>query len=95
MRETAKILQKSKRWVAKWSSSQEFYDKPRSGRPTVLDRTAKKVLEKAKYKDEILPEKSANTKEQRSNWICNNSMEIYVKKRMETFETKKARTSDH
>ena len=50
MRETAKILQKSKRWVAKWSSSREFCDKPRSGRPTVLDRTAKKVIEKAKYK---------------------------------------------
>ena len=50
VRETAKILQKSKSWVAKWSSSQEFYDKPRSGRPSVLDRTAKKVIEKAKYK---------------------------------------------
>ena len=50
VRETAKILQKSKSWVAKWSSSQEFYDKPRSGRPTVLDRTAKKIIEKAKYK---------------------------------------------
>ena len=49
-RETAKILQKSKSWVAKWSSSQEFYDKPTSGRPSVLDRTAKKVMEKAKYK---------------------------------------------
>ena len=49
MRETAKILQKSKSWEAKWSSLQEFYHKPRSGRPTVLDRTAKKVIEKAKY----------------------------------------------
>jgi len=50
VRETGKILQKSKSWVAKWSSSQEFYDKPRSGRPSVLDSTAKKVIEKAKYK---------------------------------------------
>ena len=50
MRETAKILQKSKNWVAKWSSCQDFSDKPRSGRPTVLDRTAKKIIEKAKYK---------------------------------------------
>jgi len=50
VREKAKILQKSKSWVAKWSSSQEFYDKPRSGRPSVLDRTANKVIEKAKYK---------------------------------------------
>jgi len=39
-------------WVAKWSSSQEFYDKPRSGRPSVLDSTAKKAIEKAKYKRE-------------------------------------------
>ena len=46
----AKILQKSKSWVAKWSSSQEIYDKPRSGRPSVLDSTAKKVIGKAKYK---------------------------------------------
>jgi len=43
-------VQKSKSWVAKWSSSQEFYDKPRSGRPSVLDSTSKKVIEKAKYK---------------------------------------------
>ena len=50
VQETAKILQKSKSWVAKWSSSQEFYDKPRSGQPSFLDSTAKKVIEKAKYK---------------------------------------------
>ena len=50
VRETAIILQKSKSWVAKWSSSQNFSDKPRSGRPNVLDRTAKKIIEKAKYK---------------------------------------------
>ena len=50
MWETAKILQKkNKSWEAKWSSSQEVY-KPRSGRPTGLDRTAEKVTEKAKYK---------------------------------------------
>lgn len=39
-----------KSWAAKWSSSQEFYDKPRSGQPTALDRTVKKVIEKAKCK---------------------------------------------
>ena len=50
MRGTAKILQKSKSWVSKWSSSQDFSDKPRSVRPAVLDRTAKKIIEKAKYK---------------------------------------------
>ena len=50
VREMAKILRKSKSWVAKWMSSREFYDMLRSGQPTVLDRTAKKVIEKAKYK---------------------------------------------
>ena len=50
MRGTAEILQKSKSWVAKWPSLQEFYDKPKSGRTIVLDRTAKKVIEKAKCK---------------------------------------------
>lgn len=50
VQEMAKILQKSKSWEAKWMSSQEFYDMLRSGQPTVLDRTAKKVIEKAKYK---------------------------------------------
>ena len=50
VREMAKILRKSKSWVAEWMSSQEFYDMLRSGQPTVLDRTAKKIIEKAKYK---------------------------------------------
>ena len=95
VQETAKILQKSKSWVAKWSSSQEFYDKPRSGRPSVLDRTAKKVIEKAKYKRGNSTRKNQQTTgEQRSAWICTNSVEVYVKKRMEAFETKKASTSE-
>ena len=34
------------------------------------------------------------TEEQRSAWICSNSVEVYVKKRKETFETKKASTSE-
>ena len=92
VRETANILQKSKSWVAKWSSSQEFYDKQRSGRPSVLDSTAKKVIEKAKYKRGNSTRQT--TEEQRSAWICSNSVEVYVKKRMETFETKKASTSE-
>lgn len=50
VQEMAKILRKSKSWVAEWMSSQEFYDMLRSGQPTVLDRTAKKIIEKAKYK---------------------------------------------
>ena len=94
-RETAKILQKSKSWVAKWSSSQDFSDKPRSGRATVLDRTAKKIIEKAKYKRGSFHQKNQQTiEEQRSAWICRNSMEIYVQQRTETFETKKTTTFD-
>ena len=87
VRETAKILQKSKSWVAKWSSSQEFYDKPRSGRPSVLDRTAEKVIEKAKYKlkRKFYKKIQQTTEEQRSSWICTNSVEVYVRKRMKTF----------
>ena len=50
VRETAKILQKSKSWVAKWSSSQYFSEKPRNGRPTVLDRNGQKIIKKVKYK---------------------------------------------
>ena len=94
VQEKTKILQKSKSWVAKWSSSQEFYDKPRGGRLSVLDRTAKKVIEKAKYKRGNSTRKNQQTtEEQRSAWICTNSVEVCVKKRRENFETKKASTS--
>jgi len=57
VRGTAKIFQKSRSLVTKWSSSQESYDKPRSDRPTVLDRLAKKIKEKAKYEKGISTEK--------------------------------------
>ena len=57
VRETAKILQKSKSWVARFT---RVYDKPRSGRPSVLDRMTKKVIEKAKYKRGNSTRKSAN-----------------------------------
>jgi len=53
VQEMAKILQKSKSWVAKWMSSQEFYNMLRSGQPRVLDRTTKKVIEKQTEKKQI------------------------------------------
>ena len=78
MRETAIILQKTKSWVAKWSSSQDF--------PTsleVVDQTEKKQSIK-----EAVPPEDQQTEEQRSAWICSNSVEIYVQQGMETFEAK-------
>ena len=46
-------MEKSERWVVKWSSRNEgFGDKKRTGRPKVLNEAAKKVLKKARYKRE-------------------------------------------
>ena len=51
VKEIAKKLEKSERWVVKWSSRNEgFGDKKRTGRPKVLNEAAKKVLKKARYK---------------------------------------------
>jgi len=49
LKEIAKKLEKSERGVVIWSSRNEgFEDKKRTGRPKVLNETAKKVLKKAK-----------------------------------------------
>jgi len=46
-----KKLEKSERWVVKWSSRNEgFGDKKRTVRPKVLNEVAKKALKKARYK---------------------------------------------
>ena len=51
VQEIAKVLEKSERWVVKWSSrAEDFEDKKRSGRPKILSEVAKNVLEKVKYK---------------------------------------------
>ena len=51
VKEIAKKMEKSERWVVKWSSrNEDFEDKKRTGRPKVLNEAAKKVLKKAKYK---------------------------------------------
>ena len=52
VKEIAKKLEKSKRWVVKWSarSAANFKDKQRSGRPKVIKDAAIQVLNKAKYK---------------------------------------------
>ena len=51
VKKIAKKIEKSERWVVKWSSRNEgFEDKKRTGRPKVVNEAAKKVLKKAKYK---------------------------------------------
>ena len=51
VKEIAKKLEKSERWVVKWWSRNEgFEDKKQTGGPKVLNEAAKKVLKKAKYK---------------------------------------------
>ena len=62
VKEIAKKLEKSERWVVKWSSRNEgFADKKRTGRPKVLNEAAKKVLKKAKCKGEIRRGSSHNS----------------------------------
>ena len=49
--ETAKKLEKSECWVVKWSRRNEgFEGKKRRGRPKVLNKAAKIVLKKDRYK---------------------------------------------
>ena len=50
VKEISKLLNKSVRWVVKWSAREEFEDRARTGRPAVLTKEAKRVIEKAKYK---------------------------------------------
>ena len=49
IQETSELLQRSERWVKIRSSRGDFEDKPRTGGPAVLSRTAKILIEKAKY----------------------------------------------
>ena len=72
VRETGKIFQKSKSWVV--VKFTRVLRQPRSGRPSVLDSTAEKVIEKAKNKRGNSTRQT--TEEQRSAWICSNSVEV-------------------
>ncbi|EDO31105.1 predicted protein [Nematostella vectensis] len=47
---TAKIFQKSERRAKKWFSRENFADKARSGRPTVLTKVANNLNTKGNYK---------------------------------------------
>ena len=41
VKEISKLLNKSVRWVVKWSAREEFEDRARTGRPAVLTKEAK------------------------------------------------------
>ena len=59
VKEIAKLLKKTERWVNKWSKRKSFKDKPRSERPSVLTNCARNLIEKAKYKRNNLTKKIA------------------------------------
>jgi len=50
VKDIAKLLKKTERWVNKWSKRKSFEDKPRSGWPSVLTNHARNLIQKAKYK---------------------------------------------
>ena len=50
VKEIAKLLKKTERWVNKWSKRKSFEDKPGTGQPSVLTNCARNVIEKTKYK---------------------------------------------
>ena len=59
VKDTAKSLKNTGRWVNKWSKRAPFEDQPRSGQPSVLTNHARTVIEKAKYKRNYLTRKIA------------------------------------
>ena len=59
VKDTAKLLKNTERWVNKWSKRAPFEDQPRSGQPSVLTNRARTVIEKAKYKRNYLTRKIA------------------------------------
>ena len=50
VKDIAKLLKKTERWVNKWSKRKSFEDKSRKGRPSVLTNRTRTVIGKAKYK---------------------------------------------
>ena len=48
VKDTAKLLKNTERWVDKWSKRAPFEDQPRSGQRSVLTNRARTVIEKAK-----------------------------------------------
>ena len=98
VKKISKKLEKSARWVVKWSSRNDgFEDKKRTGRPKILNDAAKRILNKAKYK-------RGNSTRQLSQQLASKGhvgektpsadLEVYEKRRLETAEKAKE-TSAH
>ena len=58
VKENAKLFNKTERWVNKWSKRECFDDKPRSGRPSVINCPPNSI-EKANNKPSNLTRKIA------------------------------------
>ena len=97
VKEISKKLKKSERWVVKWlSRNDRVEDKKRTGRPKILNETAKWILNKVKYKRENSTRQLSLhwISKQRPFWGKKHYLEVYEKRRLETAEKAKE-TSAH
>ena len=75
VRETWKLSQISDIWVKKWPGREDFEDKPRTGRPAVLCKTAKTLSENAKYKRDNSTRKIS--KQLRSKYLAGSAATVW------------------
>ena len=94
VKDIAKLLKQTERWVNKWSKRKSFEDKPRSGRPSVLTNRARNVVEKAKYKHNNSTRKIAKkTSTSQYQRFEHKGFAVYDRQRVESFQAKKDTTS--
>ena len=90
VKEIPKLFNKTERWVNKWSKWQCFEDKPRSGRPSVLNNFARKLIEKAKYKRNKSTRKIAKNLQQKNMNVSSATVWRYMTtKEWKAFKRKK------
>ena len=90
VKDIAKLLKKTERWVNKWSKRKSFEDKPRSGRQSVLTNRARNVIEKAKYKRNNSTRKIAKNIQRQNINVSNSTVWRYMtNKGWKTFKRKK------
>ena len=90
VKDIAKLLKKTERWVNKWSKRKSFEDKPRSGRPSVLTNRARNVIEKAKYKRNNSSRKIAKNLQRQNINVSNSTVWRYMtNKGWKAFKRKK------
>ena len=81
VKDIAKLLKKTERWVNKWSKRKSFEDKPRSGRPSVLTNRAGNLIEKAKYKRNNSTRKISKKLQRHSINVSNSTVWRYMTKK--------------